>query len=465
MSVSIGVSSLQTYTDTLHDRIRKRLPTWQQTVGSALRALPRSGGAITLEVSVTREGTLQPVHVGHSSVSNRVEDAARELMLSLNAMPPPPNHQGGEWDGLCVVRIGAVPTGRRRAEIEITVSCDRKDLDGWSLSGNSLTRTDDAGAQLMQCRAAHGAADLPRALDRCQRAVEQAPNWALVHRDHGLLLLQAGQETPALTHLTRFVDARKPNAALRRIVHRLAAHRAGQTMAQNAELAPRSHLSKADIARTIAQGFPMLEPCLEPARHEHLLEVGTDTLVLNWTIKSSGEVERVRLSAPEALDMTDHADCVERVVRHWHFPPFRGRDEITLRTVPLKVRGSESPPRAPEALTASAPVDPSVFEQATIASCERSQTEIGAYIRAHFNRLTQCLLAERQRLPSAVFPDTLPVGFVVDPDGTVREVGARHRHFRDGPVATCIRQALEGSMAPSGGAVCPAEFGLTLRGL
>ena len=59
----------------------------------------------------------------------------------------------------------------------------------------------------------------------------------------------------------------------------------------------------------------------------------------------------------------------------------------------------------------------------------------------------------------------LSVAFVVDTDGTVRSIAVKHRAYRTGPLNDCMQGALAGRLAPSGGADCPAEFPLDLRGL
>jgi hypothetical protein len=62
-------------------------------------------------------------------------------------------------------------------------------------------------------------------------------------------------------------------------------------------------------------------------------------------------------------------------------------------------------------------------------------------------------------------PDELPISFVLDSAGPVRNIAVSHRAYRTGPLASCVVTALAGSLSPSGGADCPAEFSVDLRGL
>jgi hypothetical protein len=105
------------------------------------------------------------------------------------------------------------------------------------------------------------------------------------------------------------------------------------------------------------------------------------------------------------------------------------------------------------------------IDEPTFSQCERTPAEIQGHIRARNSRIRACIMAERRRAPHAPMPGDLPITFVVDADGPVRGIAVDHRAYRTGPLATCVSQALSGSLLPSQGADCPASFALDLRHL
>lgn len=104
------------------------------------------------------------------------------------------------------------------------------------------------------------------------------------------------------------------------------------------------------------------------------------------------------------------------------------------------------------------------IEELSFSQCERLPAEITGHIRSRQARVRACILAERRRAPRVPLPDNLPISFVVDSSGPVRNIAVTHRAYRTGALATCVGKALSGSLAPSNGADCPAEFGIDLRG-
>jgi hypothetical protein len=99
-----------------------------------------------------------------------------------------------------------------------------------------------------------------------------------------------------------------------------------------------------------------------------------------------------------------------------------------------------------------------------LSTCERPPVEIGAYVSERQGKLQACIQAEKKRAPSG-WPDALPISFVIDAQGPLRNIAVQHRFFRDGPLAACVALALAGDLGPSSGADCPGEFSVDLRGL
>jgi hypothetical protein len=325
---------------------------------------------------------------------------------------------------------------------------------------------DDAAARLFAGWKAEAEGKDPQALKAYQGAVSGAPGWDLPARALGLMLVKQKRVEDALPHLETYVKSRaapEDAAAFGREIDRYTEFKKKQLAEANRV---RERLSKTDIASGIKKGYALMEPCLKRARSARALAVGVDTLVLTWTIKKEGIVTGARLEGPKQLLMTDHAECIESAVTSWMFPKFSEGTEITAKGVPIKVRGSPPPETvvaAPSVAAATASVaEPD--EDPSFSTCSRSETEIGAYIKKHFQGLSRCVEEEKKRSPAAGMPDQLPIAFVIDTDGSVRGAGVRHRHFRDGPLSSCVASALAGSLAPSGGADCPAEFSIDLRG-
>jgi len=203
---------------------------------------------------------------------------------------------------------------------------------------------------------------------------------------------------------------------------------------------------------------------LEPARNERALKVGADVLVMSWTVEKDGSVSKAHLDGPDKLTLSKHAECLEKAVLSWRFPQFSEGNAMVVREAPIKVRGSAPEEEKIASNGASAEAPAQTFDEPTFSQCMRSGVEISDYIRARFRKLTACVRQEKARTPKTRFPDLLPISFVVDTDGTVRNIEPGHRFFREGEVAQCLKKSLAGTMDPSTGADCPSEFNLDLRG-
>ena len=283
----------------------------------------------------------------------------------------------------------------------------------------------------------------------------------------GLALARDKKIPQAIPYLKTYVEARisAPDALeYAREIDRYQKTLAARLAEENRV---RDRLNNDDIARGIRKSYPLLEPCLKAARKAHALAVGTDTLVLTWTIRKDGSTATPRLDGPTPLLMTEHADCIERALSSWRFPRFSAGSDVTVSHVPLKVRGSAVLPAArPTAAanasetSAGAPADEPLF-----SVCERDADEIQEYLRSRYGRVQACILAEHRRTPKVAFPDSLPITLVADSSGPVRGIAIDHRAYREGLLAQCVAEALSGDLPPAKGADCPAEFNIDLRAL
>ena len=474
--LSMAAAADSSYAATLQATLQKNAASWQPQASKALGDSKESSAAVALEINVGTDGGVRSMRLASSSGKNRLDDLAQTLVLETEPFAPPPvalnaNTLTGEVP--CVVRIALVGSSKKRSA-ETTVAC----VGAGQMLGTSAglpANATDAAARLMQGWAKEEAGDLANATTSYKEAVNAAPHWDLPARALGLALVHNKRAGEAVPFLRLYVAGRSgaPDAAAyAREIKRFEEQQAAR-LAEAKK--PRSRLSQQDIAMGVRKGYALLEPCLREARSKRLLAVGVDTLQFSWAVSNDGKVHNPHLDGPSSLLLTAHAECLEGALESWQFPPYTEGSDISVKGVPIKVRGS--PAQVPAATAsldsthpgaapvAAPPAASEVLDEPTFSTCERTADDIGGFIRNHLDKVQVCLQSERQRDPSAAMPDKLPVSFVVDVDGSVRNIKLSHRFYRTGALADCMGTALLGTMGPATGADCPAEFNLDLHRL
>ncbi len=474
MSILLSLLLIQTpepapappYAEVVHAAFVEAASRWTAARHRELRAYARGAPVVALELDIAPDGAVVGDRLVLASNDNAVDDLMRRFVLDAEPVPAPdPDTLAANGGATCLVRL-ALSAVRRKPALTVAVACQHGDQPTFRVAGvnGPVNAARDPSARLMLGWAKQGYGDAAAATRLYREAVNAAPGWDLASRALGLALVEAKKVPQAIPHLNNYVEARKgaPDAyAFAREIERY-------RKAQEARIAEmnrvRDRLSKADIAYGIKKGYALLEPCLRAARKARKLAVGVETLVLTWRVRKDGSAHTPRLEAPESLVMTDHAECIERTVATWRFPRFSAGSEITASRVPIKVRGCRPAPRV-SARADPPPASDPIPDEPTFSRCERAPAEIQGHIRRHNSRIHACIMAERRRVPGAPMPETLPITFVVDSNGPVRSIGVNHRAYRTGPLASCVARALGGSLLPSRGADCPAEFSLDLRRL
>ncbi|MEE8409063.1 MAG: hypothetical protein V3T05_05620 [Myxococcota bacterium] len=451
------------YPETLVTALNDASPAWLKANARILKPLlNKNAGLVVLGASIGADGAVVAENMVLSTGDNALDDLTRALVLAVEPFPPP----GSSWldsnDRVtCILRL-RLAMSRRKLTLFAATACHEPENPVAAVAGMTpdMATAKDASVQLFAGWAAEASGDMQRATAHYRGAVDEAPAWDLATRALGLALVKAKKVPQAIPFLKTYVRARSgaPDAAsYAREINRYEKMMAARIAEENRV---RDRLSAKDIAWGVKKGYPLLEPCLRVARRDRRLAVGVDTLVLTWKIRQDGSAYGARVESPESLLLSRHADCIARVVSTWRFPRYSAGSEITAKHVPIKVRGAPRP-RPKVASTAAPPVQ---IEEPAFSRCERLPAEITGHIRSRQARIRACILAERRREPRAPLPDNLPISFVVDSSGPVRNIAVTHRAYRTGKLATCIGKALTGSLAPSNGSDCPAEFGVDLRG-
>jgi hypothetical protein len=428
-------------------------------------ALPNGPAATLLEVEILPDGSVSSLRLAASSGQNRLDDLARSWMLAAEPLPAADAAVFGERGSVaCLVRLGL-----SKKKSEALAACFQAD-DVLPFFAPNTTVADggDPGALLFSGFLHERAGELPRAAELYKKAVRGAPSCDLAARALGLALVKQKKAPQAIPYLKTYVTARLKAKDALSYAREIERFEAEQKKRAEEFTRPRPRLGQEELMLGIKKGYPLLEPCLAKARDKGLLAVGTDTLLLSWKVKKDGSVEVAHVDGPDRLSMREEAECLERALLAWRFPPYTEGSEIMARNVPIKVRGARPPkPTVVAASTTSADASEDDIAEPTFSTCERPPEELGEFIRMRSARLNACLQAEKKRVGAGVtaWPDSLPVGFVIDSQGPVRSIQLGHRFFRDGAVASCITQALSAMLSPSGGADCPADFAIDLRAL
>ena len=425
----------------------------------------KSKGVAALDVSIGVDGQVRGIRLPPTGSNAATRRAALALLASAEPFAAPAAALlGRSNEAECVMRL-AFAAGKR---VDTTVACLPADKSLAEAAG--VTGGDDAAASLFTGWHLELSGDLAGATPPYRHAHAAAPEWDLAARSLGLALVQQKHVPDAVAYLKVYVRGRSGPADAADYDHKIAGFEQQQAARLAEAKRPRQRLSSQDIVLGVRKGYALLEPCLKRARESRALAVGMDTLLLSWGVKKDGSVHATHLDGPKTLVLTEHSECLEAAMQSWRFPPYTEGSEISVKSVPIKVRGT---PAVVAAATAEggAAADtgggaggddaPPLTEEPTFSTCERTAADIGAYIRSHLSKVNTCVVGERQRSPKTSIPESLPVEFVVDTDGSVRDVHITHRYYREGPMADCISAALNGSMPPAGGADCPAQFALS----
>jgi hypothetical protein len=416
---------------------------------------------LVLELRIGADGGLRGLSLSIPAGPRATRDPLLGAVLEADLPAPDASITAACRELTCLARL-APSADKKKPRLDATVACLGPEGTIGPPMGELATLKDapDAAAALFSAWAAEAAGDAATAAAQLSRAVSAAPDWDLAARSFGLALVKQKRAAAAIPYLRLYATRRGGFADAQALTHEIDRfeHEQAARAAEFTRVRPR--LGKDDLVLGIRKGYALLEPCLSRARQARLLEVGTDTLLVTFKVNKDGTVATSQLEGPNKLLMTEPAECVERSLLAWRFPPYSEGSEITAKRVPIKVRGA-SAEVAPSAVAASAPA-PAEVEEPTFSSCERPAAEIGNYVTARTSRVAACLNAELKRNPNG-WPDTLPISFVVDAAGPVRNVSLNHRFFREGPLATCIATALAGALGAVGGADCPAELPVDLR--
>lgn len=151
-------------------------------------------------------------------------------------------------------------------------------------------------------------------------------------------------KTPAATSTRRLIRAPKP--AVERVPkepRRIAKPQVTGVSPESSEPAaasetakPRQQLSRRQIVEQVRNNVHTLKPCIRGARSRGELVSGRHKLVLEWTIRESGETEGAKLKGPVHLAGTSLAACIALKMDGWNFP---ATDVVTpVGNFPLPVR-------------------------------------------------------------------------------------------------------------------------------
>ncbi len=98
-----------------------------------------------------------------------------------------------------------------------------------------------------------------------------------------------------------------------------------------------------------------------------------------------------------------------------------------------------------------------------VSACERGQGEILATLQKHLGKLNVCVVDEKKRDTQGLMPSTLPIEFVVRPDGKVVDFAVGHRHYRTGMLNNCLTRVFQQVRYPSAkGSNCPVSLPINI---
>lgn len=435
--------------------------TWKSAPKAVADALKTGPMVSTVVADIAANGEARAIHLAVTSGKNALDDLARQWVLATEPFAAPaPSSLGPDGALPCVVRVAFAGGKGKTPGMGAAVAClgpNQSAAAAAGLSGDA----NDAAAQLFTGWQHELAGELDKAAHAYHQAAVAAPMWDLAARSFGMILVRGKRAADAVPFLKTYVTANSGNADATVFAREIARYEAKLKE-------PRQTLASKDIAQGVRKGYALLEPCLQSARAKRALSEGVDTLTLSWSINKDGTVHGAHLEGPNNILMTADAECIEQAVGSWQFPTYASGNDIAVRALPIKVRGSAPAPAAATAANANAvssakAAEEMPLDEPTFSTCERTPEEIGAYIRARLEKVTDCVVAEHKRDSKTPFPEELPLSFVVDTDGSVRSVRIKHRYFREGPLAMCMNTALGGALAPSSGADCPADFKFDLR--
>jgi len=98
-----------------------------------------------------------------------------------------------------------------------------------------------------------------------------------------------------------------------------------------------------------------------------------------------------------------------------------------------------------------------------VSTCSMTSKEISGVLSLHVETLDACVAAEYDRKPNASFPNRLPLAFVVQPHGRVENVMITQRHYRKGPLQSCIKRVFRKMRFPAG-EHCPIQIAIQSAG-
>lgn len=437
--------------------------TWKNAPRAVADALKSSALVSTVVADIAADGSARAIRMAVPSGKNAVDDFARQWVLATEPFAPPATASLSPDGAIpCVIRVAFAGGKGKTPAMNAAVACLHPNQSIAVAPSFSDTGT-DAAAQLFMGWQKELAGNLEQAASAYHLAAVAAPNWDLAARSFGMILVRGKRAADAVPFLKTYVAAN--SGAADAVIFGRELLRFDQMQAEAKK--PHPTLAGQDIAQGVRKGYALLEPCLQAARAKRALGEGVDTLTLSWTINKDGTVHGAHLEGPSSILMTADAECIEQAVGTWQFPQYTSGSDVAVKALPIKVRGSPPPPAttasAANSNTAVATAAEMPLDEPTFSTCERTPEEIGAYIRARLARVTDCVVQEHKRDANTPFPEELPLSFVVDTDGSVRGVRVNHRYFREGPLAMCMNVALGGSLAPSTGADCPADFKFDLR--
>ena len=151
------------------------------------------------------------------------------------------------------------------------------------------------------------------------------------------------------------------------------------------------------------------------------------------------EAERQKLGKPELVALVS----------------LGSEEEVKIKSEHHKV----PPPRKGQRPTgASKPV-----EEKAITECERSQGEILGVLGKHLAKINVCVVDEKSRDTQGLLPSTLPIDFVVRPDGKVVDFSIGHRAYKKGPLNNCMLKVFNSVHYPgAAGSNCPVSLPLKI---
>jgi len=464
-----------TYTQTMQQALTDAVAPWLKGELLKVKHL-KDSGIVALELHIAADGSAETVRLVVGSGNNAVDDLARRLILAAEPLPPPQAASLGDRTTVsCLTRIDIVAKPPKSVVTTASV-CENADATLQLVVGiGDDFVANDAGALFLLGLRDEAKGNPDAAMEKYRQVITAAPRLDWAPRAMGLGLVAKKKGADAITYLRMYVNAHSGSADVANFAREIARYDKLKAAKEADAARVRDRLSNEDFVGGIRKGYALFEPCLKAARDKHMLALGVDTLIFNFHIKHDGTTEGARLEQPGTLLMSDSAECLERAVGSWQFPRYSAGSEIAVGHLPIKVKGSSSVQALATAAggagtTASdgagaKTASEALADEPVFSQCQRTPEELQGFMKSRYGKIQACILAEHRRAPSQKFPDSLPISFVADVDGPVRNVAVVHRAYRDGPMAQCIVEALKGALDPAEGADCPAEFNIDLRAL